>query len=121
MKSPEERQAHIVERAEQRFLRGEDHFPARGFLDTFGMHIASENLNEDLHQSNVAIIEMLRGHGAEAEIYTIREDLGSGLTDTQPDYVRVAEREGKFTGMVRRIGEAVIIRASTAPQPTPEH
>jgi hypothetical protein len=98
----------IINRAEQKLHTGENHFPARGFLATIALALGNDT---DRAASNDAIILMLRRNQAEGEIYAIREDYGSGETDSI-DYVRVTARQGLPTETQRHIGN-VVVRAST--------
>lgn len=99
----------ITARAERKFDAGKDHFIARSILASLAI-----GRNDDLRQaSNEAIVGMLAQRGAESEVYAVRDDLSNGPEDST-DFVRVTSRSGTSTGAERRIGQSIVVRASSS-------
>lgn len=99
----------ITARAERKFDAGKDHFIARGILASLAI-----GKDDDIRQaSNEAIVSMLEQRGAEGEVYAVRDDLSNGPEDST-DFVRVTSRRGVPTGSERRIGQSIVIRASSS-------
>lgn len=108
-------QERIVQRAERKFERGKNSFLAFGALQSIAFELAYDASNDARHQAREALLRALAARGARADIYALRDDYGSGETDSM-DMVRVFEREGVPTNASynRTSGtETVIVRAST--------
>ncbi len=104
----------------KQFEKGEDVFPVHTIMAALALNIlmVGDERIEAEAAINAAAIEELRRQGAEGQVYAVREDLGSGLEDSE-DRVIVTSRNGQPTRAHYQPeiiqGRAVIIRASTQP------
>lgn len=111
-------QERIVERAEKKYDKGKNSFLAIGALNSVALELlysGTGNTDELRHEVRSKILRSLAAKGAQADIYAIRDNYGSGRTDSM-DHVRVASRGGTPTGewYHRPLGtEDIIVRAST--------
>ena len=109
--------ARIVEHVERRFERGDNHFIARSAMAGLAL-LAAQDRNEIIIDANERIVRSLSHLGAEAVVYAIRGDHGSGFEDST-DFVQVTSRGGRPTKAQRKeifasMDEQYVIRASTA-------
>ncbi|MEO6110151.1 MAG: hypothetical protein ABIP50_04030 [Candidatus Saccharimonadales bacterium] len=105
----------VVERAESKFEKGKNLFMARTMLSSIAASLTFSDyssLNYAFARANEGIMSMLETHGAEGEVYAVREDLGNGYQDST-DFVRVTKRGEAATHAMRTPGQSIVIRALT--------
>ena len=108
----------IAAHVEYRFDEGKNHFLVRNLMADLALFLAQDR-NEIIFDANERIVSLLRSKEAEAVVYTIRGDHGSGATDS-PHFVLVTKRGGVDTqakprNLVAAAGDQYVTLASTAP------
>ena len=108
----------IAAHAEHRFDEGDNHFLVRNLMADFAL-LRAQDRNKIILDANERIVSLLGSKEAEAVVYAIRGDYGSGGTDS-PHFVLVTKRGGVDTqakprNLVTAAGDQYVTLASTAP------